>query len=689
MIVTRLTGRFFTNEFQAAWTDRLIVAACAVACAAIYVVAYRCQPVVPHMNGGVGWWNWFDQGRYFAAATAWSQGNLDPAAHWYLPGYPLMGAPFVKPLSVHAYFVPDMVCLLVSLWLFARLASHLAMQLPHAPAIGALLFTSVTMLSSYGREIWVVPWSTTGATPFVYACLLGAMRFIAAPRRSGSTFLVGLTGTLVAAFRPTDVLPLVLACGFGMGTALLARWPGWRRTGSAALAAGSGGGLAVVALLAAYLSIYGLHRSTYIIGSESIGFDFGLVPLHWVTLMLDPRSLLDNGQGLLEAFPWMAGGFAGFAVFPLLRLPRSDRLQHATIVLAVSLHIIFYLAYRDLHPDGLFRFENYHYFRWTYPVFALYGVMLLYILVTGAGHRLPVLALALACLAVLLPWRADLRVVSSVGAPAVVNADQSVAFESGLTSVRDGLLVAASGNWGAIYFGGHSLTIAGHRYATVYFREFPVPGGFLLAPLRPLPAGPAQLVEDPRVTPDATVAPLYVRQDLRVGLPCWLPAILHACSPDVLITPPYFPSDGVLPFDSREQRFLAGDWSESEGRGRWTAGHRADIRFRLNDPSSASLLEIEADAYVFPGAAPVEVRVLVNGETALTQNFAQGDRELLRVPLPSGRLKPAPATNLVTLQIANPRAPHDYERASTDSRPLGLFVRALRLVPPAPDRLSR
>ena len=69
--------------------------------------AYKRHPSHPHIGGDPGWWTWFDQERYFAAATAWSQGNLDPAQHWYLPGYALLGAPFIRLISVHAYLATD------------------------------------------------------------------------------------------------------------------------------------------------------------------------------------------------------------------------------------------------------------------------------------------------------------------------------------------------------------------------------------------------------------------------------------------------------------------------------------------------------------------------------------------------------------------------------------------------------
>ena len=92
-------------------------------------------------------------------------------------------------------------------------------------------------------------------------------------------------------------------------------------------------------------------------------------------------------------------------------------------------------------------------------------------------------------LGIVLPWRADLVVVGSV-AQAKITDTRSIAFDSGLTGIGDGLLVAASGSWDTIYFGPQHLSIADHAYGyTADFHTFPRAGGLLLVPLRPLIAG--------------------------------------------------------------------------------------------------------------------------------------------------------------------------------------------------------
>ena len=136
--------------------------------------------------------------------------------------------------------------------------------------------------------------------------------------------------------------------------------------------------------------------------SASTGLDWALVPLQWVTLFLDPRPLLDDGRGLIEVFPWVALGIVGLAPFVIVPIRKADRLAHATIASAIVLHVLVYLAYRDLHPNVLFVFANYHYFKWIYPFFALYGLLLVHAAICERGQRAKIIGLAVFAGCVLL-----------------------------------------------------------------------------------------------------------------------------------------------------------------------------------------------------------------------------------------------------------------------------------------------
>lgn len=97
---------------------------------------------------GYGWWSWWDQSAYIQATLAWANGVLDPAYHWFLPGYALLGAPFVRITPAEPFLLPDLACLLGSLWLFAGLAARLMGEFRHGRAVGAAVFVATAVWSS-------------------------------------------------------------------------------------------------------------------------------------------------------------------------------------------------------------------------------------------------------------------------------------------------------------------------------------------------------------------------------------------------------------------------------------------------------------------------------------------------------------------------------------------------------------
>ena len=109
----------------------------------IYVDAYLHHyafPTAPAL--GNGWWGWADQGRYYEAAWAWAHGNLNPAHHWYLPGYPLIGAVFYWLSPTHPFFIPGAASLAIAMILFVRICETFEI----APRWGALIFILSTVV---------------------------------------------------------------------------------------------------------------------------------------------------------------------------------------------------------------------------------------------------------------------------------------------------------------------------------------------------------------------------------------------------------------------------------------------------------------------------------------------------------------------------------------------------------------
>jgi hypothetical protein len=64
---------------------------------AVFLIAHSHYTGLPAAGAETGGWRgWADQSRYIEAARAWAAWDLTPARHWYPPGYPLMGAPFLR-----------------------------------------------------------------------------------------------------------------------------------------------------------------------------------------------------------------------------------------------------------------------------------------------------------------------------------------------------------------------------------------------------------------------------------------------------------------------------------------------------------------------------------------------------------------------------------------------------------------
>ncbi len=650
--------------------------------AGAYLWAYRLHPSHPHVHGDKGWWNWFDQSWYFSSATAWSTLDLDPARHLYLPGYALLAAPLIRLMSVHAFVVPDLLCLLISLWLFSALAGHLLPRtLPCPELIGGIVFAATTLGSPSMREVWVVPWSTTGSIPFVYGALLAAVCFIERRDHPRLVFWVGFAGGCIAGFRPVDAIPVLLASGDGIALALILGRSDLRLGIRSILWGAFGLSCAMLVTGIPYLAIYGLHASHYVAASGVIGFEWRFLPLHWVLLGLDPRPLVDDGSGLVEAFFWLPLGLAACLVHVVAPPTSTGRLIHLTVATAACLHIAVYLCYRDLYPEGFFRYWNYHYYKWVMPVMALYALILVHDLVRGP-RRVVTAMLTLAGLAILLPWRAELGQVTPLAHGTSPDPAHVLDFTSGLHSVRDVVLIAAAGDWNAIYGGTSSLSIDGRTYADrADYKLLPAPGGFLLVPLRPLVEGQARLTVGPDLRLDPTATPLHARQELVIGLPCWLPGQAERCETPLLLPPPVLPASGTIRFLGAESMFLGEGWSGQEPAGRWTDSEIAILRARLAQRQPGPLqLRLTASAYVPPGSAPLVVHLKVDAHDVASWIFTTGETTTRDATIPAAIADASPAID-IRLSIDNPRSPAVYAAGSSDQRRLGLFVRTLALLP--------
>jgi len=495
-------------------TSSQTVVLCALVLAAAVLATHAGK--YPHF---AGFWAGVDQQRYLEAARAWSVWDLSPSRQHYLPLYPLMAAPFVWLTPWQPFMVPDLLCLLASLLLFVRIGARLAPGWPSS--VSALCFVLAAMGSKTLFGLWIVPWSSTGSAPFQFAAVLLALRFGERPgaARAGA---LGLALAMVAGVRPSDAAVLLATCGAYAAVALLrrgARPKHWM----AALLAGCGGWSAgIMAIFSLHSLLYGLSPSPYMVESASIGFEWRLLAIRWVMLVIDPRPLLPEGSGMVTHLPWLIPGVAGLllALVPMQgKINRPAWLAAATVVL----HWAAYLAYRDMHSYGLWRFTNIHYFKWTFPFLLLWMAQFARALISSRDRAHACVGLALALL--LFTWRPILRKPEEI----------ALGVQNGAISLRrapridEALLLPVAGDspqlWTNIYFAQTHLDVAARDYITKRDTKLlPVPGGALLIALRRLPDGPAVLSLPPDIAITASKPAILFRQAIIFGLP-W--PILH------------------------------------------------------------------------------------------------------------------------------------------------------------------
>ncbi|MBB3172502.1 hypothetical protein FHR90_000308 [Endobacter medicaginis] len=701
----RAIGLTFGPHWQAIrlWLDRAGLAIGGALLTLCYLHHYARSPVRPSgLVAGQGWWDWYDQSKTLEAVLALRAGDLSAAHQWYPPLYAICGALGAAVSGHHPFLLVNLAGLLASFLLSVAILD--ALGLSRLTAI--ILFVAVTVLDSSILDAWVVPWNTVLSIPLELLGLLSALRMLQGDRQRRWPFALGLAIGLLPALRPSDVLglaPAAIAVIAHLTVPVVRRRPG----ASGALVGDTGLGLTGLVLGAAvtvglHLAIWGRHAGGYVEMSRELGFDWRLIGLHWVTLVVDPRPVFGGATALIEVWWWLVPGLAGI-VWAVLAARAASTLQRRTLAVVLGgivLHWMLYLAYRDLHPRGLWRFHNYHYFVWTLPFIAAFawawvkaGIAWSVETLRRRPHVHPVWTVLAGGVVALLAicWRTQLTPVTSgpLAAPVVVDAAaRTVSLPAGLPGLRDALLLPMQGSEDNIYFDAAlSLDAGGRQYHDFFaLRAFPVPGGAMILPLRPLPAGPATLSLGPKISLPADGHAVIAHLSTEPGLPCWLPHRLlpAACHDDAPL--PGFPlPPHQLDFDGRSEPnyLIAGGWSDPAN-GRWTVGYHSELRFKVPSDVLAQqpgvIVEVEAAGFIPRGAPMIEAVVSANGTKVAEWHVGSTAPVALRAAVPRAAIA-ADGTVRLDISVLNARRPSEYDRHSDDRRLLGLRLLALRLLP--------
>ncbi len=654
--------------------NRISLLACLGTLLAVYGHYYWADVRRPHAPGlSEGWWTFSDQGRYLTETLAWAAWDLDPAKHWYLPGYSLLALPFLTVTKSNPFLVPDAVSLLASLWLTAALAARLMPGWPLAKTTGALAFLLTAALPDV-TDVWVTPWTTTPTAPLILGCLLALLRYRDQPGSWRAAGMAGLCAGGIGAFRPADsVLMLALMCGV-VAASLAADRQARRSALPVIIAAGLGVAGPLALTVGLYVLVNGFQMSSYLSLSSEIGFEWRLLPLQWVTIVLDPQPMLPDGQGLLPAFPFIATGLAGMAACLAAPPGRSSRGAHAVVIAGAAGYGALYLCYRDLHPPGLWTFYNYHYFKWLLPVLMLYSVLLVMAL-----PRWQATAAALCLLAAVLPWRAGVEVQPPYEPSAAVGRR----LELPPLEIGTGVIAAVNGPADRVYNGETNYYFGANDGLRWYggvgsLVAYPISGGMLVTPLRQVVPGAGHVLLDPAVSVEPSFPPRLARLTLSYGLPCYLPHWLgsdddrcHSAGP---IPPPERAMGQAIVFDAAASPLLVLGWDKSDwGTGMWTVGYRAGLQFRLRPtPVTGAVVVVKASAFMPAGSPPLDVALQAGGRIRAHWQIGVSSPQTLRAEVP---LDAFGTDGLLRLEFLfkNPHRPSEWLN-SMDGRLLGLRV---------------
>ncbi len=442
----------------------------------LYLYGYFADPAVPGNHGRFpfGWWGWWDQSQYLRSARALAHLDLDSRLHWYPFGYAMLGAPFSALSPLHAFLLPDLLCYLAAYVAFLVFARAVAV----GPVPASLLFLLGTAGGEALRRVWAEPWNTSLSAALIWSLLALTARLLSPPdpvaasrrRRLSWLLAAGAVAGLIPVTRPTDALLVAI---WAIGFCLCARRGDRVRLGDlAGLAAGFA--LVVLPCAALWLRIYGFGPNAYMVSSRSLGFDVEAIGWKSYLLLLSPAPWFSAGAGITERLPWVLFGLAGITSLPWLAGGPARRLLVLLATMIVAYSLLFF-AYVDLIPSGLWRYNNIHYFKWTFPGLALFGFLLLRRLATRP--RWPVIlvtaATALVCMTRLRPYpvaEADPAWMVQIAAPtpgwdAAYFATMQIRDDRGvMQSIRDFRALPDSHGWRLIglrrpFFG--SLLISG------------------------------------------------------------------------------------------------------------------------------------------------------------------------------------------------------------------------------------
>ena len=605
-----------------------------------YVLFYLGYPALPGNNQQfpLGWWGWFDQGKYLLATNAFTHWDLSPEHHFYPPLYPLLGAIFVHLWSMHPFFIVDSLALLWFAYSFLKISQR---YVGFGAASAILILTLVVNVKIF--EQFVIPWTTTVAAALFsigfYGIYLIEERAPAGRDNGvniglGVSFLFSLFLGLLVPLRPIDAvssLPIwvsyVVILWINLKPHEHARL---KRILPHLLTLFCGGMLGVLMFFAFNLAVDGSVLGGYFKSTASAsGYFLKDLPEKFISLFLDGYSLyLEPKSGLIDHYPWLLISLAGL-VYAVIR---GDSLLRA-IACCILLQFALYLPYGDLLPNGLWRYMNIHYFKWSFPYLGLLAWLFVRYLWRqwSENRNFSIVLFLITGLGMLVILSLRLQLEYRYGAHMLMSRENNrivTRIDLGKNSRQLDFidLLGNANGFNEIYFGNHQLWLDGRELTKVHdFRMLPAPWGLRILFIRPVVAQSVKVDFDENLKL-ADMLPV-VRTGIyhyHLGLPkpLWR-------EKDAAITTPYRIGD-LIDFSNTgaSDLYTVGGWSGPESWGRWTSGTEASIKLHLlNGMDSDLKLILYGGAYVNNEHPEQVVDAKINGKSAARLIFtnSRGD----------------------------------------------------------------
>lgn len=662
----------------------------------VYTAAYLAHPSLPgnQTTTPLGWWGWFDQGRYLVSAKALAHFDFLARHHTYPIAYPFLGSWFVRLWPMHAFYFPDLLLFIWVAYAYVKVAEKYLGKYGRVIAMALFLITSVFAYDIFQQ--YIIPWNSTLMAGILATLILWLQRTEEDGERTtirvatGFTFLAGVA----ILTRPVDVIATtVLSLAFFSRMYWVSRRAPDNRIRwkwfTVRLAGYGVGGVASLLLYAGTtLLIYRSLKMGYF--SSDVGFTPANIVQKGVSLLFDDQTLYFGAQSALVCrFPWLLLAIAG-VVKTIVSGPRVLR----AVSVAITMQLLAYLAYNEFWPS--LPVHMMHYIAWMFPWLGLMTVVAVVAAIRSwirkpGRSRAIIVGSAVALLIVSgvhyertgVPIRVIPEPAAKPGEPD--HLVMEMLSDSGKPEARTVSMIDFNGlpQWNPIPWAGMEAVANGRplTYRTDY-EDMETPWGARMLLTRPTSLKTMRVQLAAGALTHAHFTPFATNYHFTLGWPTWLtPGQVRAAA----ATAPYKLGDVVrftLSGDSAGYR--DGGWSGPEQWGTWSDGHMAALRLLPIPPPTGGLeLVAEVSPFIGPWHPTQRVDVSVNGTQVarwtLTFTDVEHIRRECRAFIPASTVRGAKTIHVV-FHLLDPASPASFGHPG-DTRDLGIGLIQFRLDP--------